>query len=91
MQHLIRFRPTPGSVPKSACGSVPEPTRGSDPVWGHGPSVQLLQCLVQLVQFAGGGLELTFDLGGAPPVGDGAPQPLGRLFDLQLSLDLLFE
>lgn len=67
------------------------PTCDSVSVRGHGLGVQVLQLAVQLVQFAAGGLELTIDLGGALPAGDGVPHPLRRLLDPQLLLDLLLQ
>lgn len=55
----------------------------------HGPGVELLQLPVQLLQLAAGGPQLPVHVGGALAVGHGAPQPLRRLLDLQLALDLL--
>lgn len=44
---------------------------------------------MQLLQFPAGGLELALHLSSTFPVGDSPPHSLCRLFDLQLSLDLL--
>lgn len=58
---------------------------------GHRPGVELLQLPVQLVQLAVRGPQLTLHVSRTLAAGDGPPQPLCRLLDLQLPLDLLPE
>lgn len=56
---------------------------------GDGTGVELLQLPVQLLQLAARRPQLALHFGGALTVSNSPPQPLGRLLDLQLPLDLL--